>query len=103
MSTEHITLPTIQASLGIPMTGDFIERTLHVAPVATDKRAKFWTREQYDQIRRNAINFLAEREGIVEATRAPKPPKSGNAPAPSPAASSTAPGTAPVYEDDDEI
>lgn len=99
--SKEITLVTIQASIGIPITGDFIEKTLEIPPARTDKRAKFWTVDQYDKIRDAAISFLADRTDIVEATRAPKPSKAGNAPAPSPAASSTAPGS--VYDNDDEI
>lgn len=102
MSTEHITLPTIQASLGVPITGAFIESELKITPVATDKRAKFFARWQYNEIRDALMNYLSERTDIIEGSRpAPKPPKAGNAPAPSPAASSTAPGS--IYQDDDEI
>ncbi len=102
MSTEHITLPTIQASLGVPITGKFIEDELQIMPVATDKRAKFWSRDQYDDIQNKLISFINQRGRIIETERPVVKPKVGNAPAPSPAASSTAPGTS-IYTDDDDI
>lgn len=99
MSTEHITLPTIQASLGVPVTGKFIEEVLEIAPVATDKRAKFWSPDQYEKIRKALALFIRDRTAIIEGERPAPKPKAGNAPAPSPAA----PQPGSVYEDDDEI
>lgn len=100
MSSEFINLVTIQTSLGVPVTGDFIEKTLGVEPSHTEKRAKFWKRSDYPKIRQALIEFVEGQEDVVEAERAPAKPKSGNAPVPSPKPS---PAPAAAYKDDEEF
>ena len=95
---SNLTLPTIQASLGVKISAEFIEKELGVAPAATDKRAKFFTREQYDEIRKKLSAFVRDRTEIIEGERPVAKPKAGNAPAPSPT-----PAPAPAYQDDDEF
>lgn len=91
MTTENLlTLVDVQASIGFKITGDFIEKELGVTPAASEKRAKFYTPEQYHEIRRKFVEFVTKRTPIVKGERA------GGAPAPSPVPS-------PTYADDDEI
>lgn len=56
----EITIIQIQKALNLPITGTFIADTLMVKPVRTEKRAMFWTAEQYVEICNALDRHLAE-------------------------------------------
>jgi len=62
-----ITLPQIQESLGIKITGDFISDVLGIEPTDTEKRAKFYTEAQYNEIRSALVNHIDNAEEIARA------------------------------------
>lgn len=76
----NVTLPQIQKSLGVPITGDFIATKLGIEPEVTDRRAKFYTPQQYQKIRLGVIEWLQDREELLDAPDRPasaKKPKPG--------------------------
>jgi hypothetical protein len=90
----------VKATLGFPVTGDFITDTLGIKPHSTDKRAMFWSAAQMHQIvegLRDHFAFLVDNLELVHTEKAP--PKPGKAPAAAPAASAAA----AAFDDEDEL
>lgn len=85
---SNITLKTIQARLGIAITGEFITDTLGVTPVEKEKRSLFWGETQYAEIVDKLMAHLqrAKSSTVVAAKPESKPKKEeAAAPAPAPA------------------
>lgn len=104
MSKDNLlTLVDIQASIGYKITADFIERDLGIEAHTSDRRAKFFTYDQYNDIRRELCVYVTKRTHIIKGDR--PAPKSGNAPAPSPKPSPHTSGAsaAVTYDDPDDF
>jgi hypothetical protein len=67
---DRYTIGDIQASLGFKITGEFITSMLGITPVERDKRAQFYTSEQFDEIK----DKLRRRIGNATLARAEKAP-----------------------------
>ena len=78
-NSDRYTIGVIQASLGFKITGEFIVDTLGVEPVERDKRAQFFTAEQFDVIKKKLSYHCRD----AELVRAEKAQKKTAAPAPS--------------------
>lgn len=82
--TEKITIKTIQARTGVPVTGEFIIETLGVQPVDKEKRSVFWSEAQYPEIVDKLCVHLqkAKASTVIAAKQPPKPKKEESTAAP---------------------
>lgn len=83
---SNITIKTIQARLGVAVTGEFIVETLGVQPVEKEKRSVFWTEAQYIEIVDKLIAHFQANKGNKTIAPKPEPKKKDEAAAPAPAA-----------------
>lgn len=106
--TDRFNTADVQNALGIKITADYIVQTLGVAPVETDKRAMFWTKNQVVLIAAtlgNKMTDLADQldAGDHEIGKAPAKPKKTAAPAPAPAPAPATKSAADLFDDDDDL
>lgn len=74
---SKINIVQIQAAIGIPLTAEFITKTLGIGPnpELTVKRAVFWDRDKYGVIVGRLQNFLNSKGAIDPTTFSPDRPK----------------------------
>jgi hypothetical protein len=80
MSTSNeINLTQIQTALLMPITGQYIEEKLGIKPVRAEKRAKFWSRDQFTDICQGIITHVTAARNVnfdlVQAERKSAKPK----------------------------
>lgn len=75
MSNNTMTIVQIQAALGIPITATFITDVLEIKPVEQQKRALFWSHEQWGLIRGRLTNYLNGRNQHPKEFSGERPPK----------------------------
>ena len=70
--TAELTIVQVQDALGIKVTADMIKNVLQVKPARAEKRACWWSAEQFDDIRMALITHI--RGCRVEVPSAPSAP-----------------------------
>lgn len=68
-----LTLPQIQESLGIKLTGNFITDALGIVPAERDKRAVLFSPDQFDAIKAALIEHVEGCEPVDAPSKAKKP------------------------------
>lgn len=56
--TAELTIVQVQDALGIKVTADMIKNVLQVKPARAEKRACWWSAEQFDDIRMALITHI---------------------------------------------
>lgn len=99
---NEINIVQIQTALLLPVTAQFIEDKLGIKPVRTDKRAKFWTREQFVDICQGIIGQVTHaRNANFDAISGQRPKKDEPAAAPAPAAQTNSGAATDFFADGD--
>lgn len=89
--SKEINIVQVQTALLMPVTAQFIVDKLGVKPVRTDKRAMFWSRDDFTHICQGIIQHVTSvRNADFDSISAQRPKKDdAAAPAPAPAAAAS--------------
>jgi hypothetical protein len=79
---SRINIVQIQTALLIPITAQFIENKLGIAPSEKEKRAVYWKDTDYAAICDRLVTYVKQRRDVNITAISGERPKSGDAPAP---------------------